>query len=89
MPWCVPRFAPSSKYPESHRFRAHAALNSAYDVVIIGVGGHAAPDVCADVEPLPGGEVLTAVSTCGGLAHNRAPAASRTCIFRSARNWWR
>ena len=40
MPWRLLRFALSSKHPEPRMFREHASLKKAYDVVIIGAGGH-------------------------------------------------
>ena len=40
MPWRLLRFALSKEHPEPRMFRAHAALKPAYDVVIIGAGGH-------------------------------------------------
>lgn len=40
MPWRLLRFALSSKHPEPRMFTRHDKLKSAYDVVIIGGGGH-------------------------------------------------
>jgi len=40
MPWRLLRFALSKQHPEPRMFRAHAELKRAYDVVIIGAGGH-------------------------------------------------
>ncbi|QWT50265.1 FAD-dependent oxidoreductase [Azospira inquinata] len=40
MPWRLLRFALSNKHPEPRMFTRHDKLKSAYDVVIIGGGGH-------------------------------------------------
>jgi sarcosine oxidase, subunit beta len=40
MPWRLLRFALSSKHPEPRMFAQPRELKSAYDVVIIGAGGH-------------------------------------------------
>lgn len=40
MPWRLLRFALSSKHPEPRMFTHHDSLKPAYDVVIIGAGGH-------------------------------------------------
>lgn len=40
MPWRLLRFALSSKHPEPRMFTRHDKLKPAYDVVIIGGGGH-------------------------------------------------
>lgn len=40
MPWRLLRFALSSKHPEPRMFTRHDKLKSAYDVVIVGGGGH-------------------------------------------------
>ena len=40
MPWRLLRFALSKSHPEPRMFTQHAELKSAYDVVIIGAGGH-------------------------------------------------
>jgi sarcosine oxidase subunit beta len=40
MPWRLLRFAFSSKHPEPRMFTRHEKLKPAYDVVIIGGGGH-------------------------------------------------
>jgi sarcosine oxidase subunit beta len=40
MPWRLLRFALSGSHPEPRMFTRHDTLRSAYDVVIIGAGGH-------------------------------------------------
>ena len=40
MPWRLLRFALNKKHPEPRMFTAHQQLKPAYDVVIIGGGGH-------------------------------------------------
>ena len=40
MPWRLLKFAISKKHPESRMFTTHDKLKPAYDVVIIGAGGH-------------------------------------------------
>jgi sarcosine oxidase, subunit beta len=40
MPWRLIKFALSKSHPEPRMFTRHEALKSAYDVVIIGAGGH-------------------------------------------------
>ncbi len=40
MPWRLLRFALSNKHPEPRMFTRHDRLKPAYDVVIIGGGGH-------------------------------------------------
>lgn len=40
MPWRLARFALARKYPEPRMFTRHDELKAAYDVVIIGAGGH-------------------------------------------------
>ena len=40
MPWRLVKFALSKSHPEPRMFTRHDALRSAYDVVIIGAGGH-------------------------------------------------
>ncbi len=40
MPWRLVKFALSKRHPEPRMFTRHAALKPAYDVVIIGAGGH-------------------------------------------------
>jgi sarcosine oxidase subunit beta len=40
MPWRLMRFALSRKHPEPRMFTQHERLKPAYDVVIIGAGGH-------------------------------------------------
>ena len=40
MPWRLAKFALSSRHPEPRMFTRHERLKSAYDVVIIGAGGH-------------------------------------------------
>ena len=44
-------------------------------------GGHSRPNVRADVEPLQGGEVASAVNTFGGLANDRARFLDRLGAF--------
>ena len=40
MPFRLLRFAGASRYPEGRMFRAYETLRPAYDVVVIGAGGH-------------------------------------------------
>jgi sarcosine oxidase subunit beta len=40
MPYRLLRFGLSSKHPEPRMFTRHDSLKPAYDVVIIGAGGH-------------------------------------------------
>jgi sarcosine oxidase subunit beta len=40
MPWRLVKFALSKSHPEPRMFTRHEVLRSAYDVVIIGAGGH-------------------------------------------------
>src|SRR5262249_16652259 len=79
MPFRLLKFAISRQYPEPRMFRAPARLKRAYDVVIIGGGGHglAAP------YPLPAGHGITNVAALEQGYVGSGGTGRNTAIIRS------